>query len=285
MAYWLNGQFKEDAATINVADRGLLLGDGVFETVLLVDGVPVFWDAHRERLGAALQALHFQVETSVFALSTIMQLAERNGVSSGLGALRLTVTRGAGARGLAPLADAAPTLLMAVHPYASSTDNSLELIVSAYHRNENSLAARFKTLNYLENVMARYDAAKSGADDAIMLNSAGRVACASAANIFLLGADKIIITPPVSEGALPGIVRKVLLERASEAGFSVKEQAIEPSMLQAGQIFLSNSLIGLRAAHLHGCSGAIGGDALPPALQAWYKSVVKADIKQRARLL
>lgn len=286
MSYWLNGEFIEDAVAINVADRGLLLGDGVFETVLLVDGIPAFWDAHMARLGAALKALHFLVEADVFALSALKELATRNGVSSGVAALRLTVTRGAGARGLAPLEKITPTLLMTAQPYTPLPDNPLKLMIGAHRRNEGSLSARFKTLNYLENVMVRYDAAQEKCDDAVMLNGAGRVACASAANIFVLSDDKAIITPPVSEGALPGIVRKVLLERAFEAGFDVREAAIEPSVLQSKELFLSNSLIGLRAAHFRDGvdpTGA-GEEALLPMLQAWYKTILEDDLKQRARL-
>lgn len=286
MSYWLNGEFKEDVAAINVADRGLLLGDGVFETVLLVDGIPAFWDAHMARLDAALKALHFQVKPDVFALSVIKELAARNGVSSGVAVLRLTVTRGAGARGLALLEKTTPTLLMTVQPYTPPPDSPLKLMISAHRRNEGSLSASFKTLNYLENVMARYDAAQEKCDDALMLNGAGRVACASAANIFVMSGDKKIITPSVSEGALPGIVREVLLGRAFEAGFHVREAAIELSMLRSKELFLSNSLIGLRAAYLHDSVDAAGADeeALLPTLQAWYKTILEDDLKQRARL-
>lgn len=286
MVYWLNGEFREDAQAVHIADRGLLLGDGVFETVLLKDGVPAFWDAHMARLEGALNALHIPARADAFAPGAVKELAARNGAASGAAVLRLTATRGAGGRGLAPPPGVAPTLLMTVEPYAPPADDPLRLVVGARRRSEQSLSARYKTANYLDNVMARREAAEAGADEAVMLNGKGRVACASAANVFVLSGDGTMTTPPVAEGALPGIVRQVLLERAGEDGFAVREAAIEPSALRGKRIFLTNSLIGVRPARFHGETALRdpGGDGLLSALQAWYKKILDQDVERRAGL-
>lgn len=285
MTCWLNGAFREEADAINVADRGLLLGDGVFETVLLADGVPAFWDAHMARLADALAALSIPARPEDFALETVKELAARCGVSKGAAVLRITATRGAGARGLAPSPTSAPTLLMTAQPYTPPPDVPFRLIVSNYRRGAFSLSSAYKTTNYLDNVMARREADQAGADDAVMLNENGRAACASAANIFVLTDDGLIATPPVAEGALPGIVRKVLLEQGADE-FNIREDAFAPSALRGRPVFLTNSLMGVRPAHLDGDGAMQGADdsGLLSALRTWYKEKLEQDIEERARL-
>ena len=285
MTCWLNGAFREEAGAINVGDRGLLLGDGVFETVLLADGVPAFWDAHMARLGDALAALSIPARPEDIALETVKELAARCGVSKGAAVLRITATRGAGARGLAPPPALAPTLLMTAQPYAPPPDVPFRLIVSKYRRSASSLSSACKTTNYLDNIMARHEAGEAGADDAVMLNESGRAACASAANIFVMTDDGSIVTPPVAEGALPGVVRKLLLERGAE-DFNIREDAVVPSALRGRPVFLTNSLMGVRPAHLDG-DGVLqraGDGGLLSALRTWYKEKLEQDIEERARL-
>lgn len=280
MTYWLNGDFKDAPEVIHIADRGFLLGDGIFETILLVNGVPAFWDAHMLRLDKALKALHYAISPDVAALSVVRELAVRNNVFSGSAVLRITVSRGAGGRGLAPAHDVTPSVLMTVQPYAPPAATALKLTVSDYRRSEASVSSKFKTLNYLDNIMARDEASNKGCDEAIMLNSVGRVACASAANVFVLADSKRIVTPPLSDGALPGVVRSVLLDAADVAGFDICEQALELPALAPRAIFLTNSLIGLHPAYL----GADEHGALPDGLLAWYKTALEIDLKERARL-
>lgn len=283
MTCWLNGEFREDADAINIADRGLLLGDGVFETVLLANGVPAFWAAHMARLGGALDALSIPARADDFTLEAVKDLAARCGVSKGAAVLRVTVTRGAGARGLAPSPALSPTLLMTAQPYAPPPDGPLRLVVSGYRRSASSVSSAYKTTNYLDNIMARREAGQAGADDAVMLNENGRVACASAANIFVLNGDGTIATPPVADGALPGIVRKVLLEQGADE-FNIREDAFAPGALRGRPVFLTNSLMGVRPAHLDGDAAIQGDGEFLSALQAWYKEKLGQDIEERARL-
>lgn len=283
MTFWLNGAYRQDSAAIDIADRGFLLGDGLFETILLADGVPVFLSAHLGRMRAGAEALGIEAEIDEAEMAGVLaELARRNDAQTGFASARLTLTRGVGPRGLVIAKGAAkPTFLATVAAYASpDASKALQLIVSRQRRNELSAASRWKTLNYLDNIMARAEAAEAGADDALMLNSAGRVACASAANIFLIR-EGIVTTPPMSEGAMPGIVRAVLLENAGAAGVDMQEAPIEAKDVEGAVLFLTNSLMGLRPAALRGGAQGEGAQVLK-RLQSCYGEAMKRDLEGRA---
>ena len=285
MTFWLNGEFRDGAAAIDIADRGFLLGDGVFETFLLVDGRPAFRAAHLKRLRAGAEALRIEANIDDAEIdAAIEELASRNGAAAGTASARLTLTRGPGTRGLAPVKSGArPTLLLTAADYALPDETlAARLIVSRYRRSEHSLAARHKTLNYLDNVMAREEAAAAGADDAVMLNGAGRAACASAANIFLVR-DGAVATPPLDEGAMPGIVRAVLLDRAKAAGIGIAEAPVRLEDLRDSTLFLSNSLIGLRAASLgEGRRQDEAAQQILRTLKSCYAEALSSDLAKRA---
>lgn len=281
MTFWLNGAFREDSAAIDIADRGFLLGDGVFETILLVDGVPTFLATHLERMRGGAAALGMRADFDEAEIAGVLRaLASRNGAAQGFASARLTLTRGAGSRGLAAAQGAlSPTLLATAAVYATP-ETPARLIISRHLRNERSVAARWKTLNYLDNVLARAEAAGAGADEAIMLNAAGRVACASSANIFVLQGGAVR-TPPVAEGALPGVVRGVLLSCAKAAGADMREEPMEARDIEAGEVFLTNSLIGLRPAFFGGAAG--DASEVLRRLQSCYGDAMRRDIERRAR--
>ncbi len=283
MAFWLNSAFGEDSAAIDIADRGFLLGDGVFETVLLAEGVPAFLSAHLERMRAGAEALGIEAQIDEAEIAgALAELAKRNGAQKGFASARLTLTRGVGPRGLVVAKGAAkPTFLATLAAYAPPDGlAAVRIILSAQRRNELSAAARWKTLNYLDNILARAEAAEAGADEALMLNSAGRVACASAANVFVIR-EGGVTTPPVSEGAMPGIVRGVLLEKAREAGLAITEAPVEAAALEGAALFLTNSLMGLRPASLGAGAAGQGGEVLK-RLQSCYGEAMKRDLEQRA---
>ncbi|NUB12884.1 2-keto-4-methylthiobutyrate aminotransferase, partial [Azospirillum brasilense] len=156
------------------------------------------------------------------------------------GVLRITLPRGIGARGVLPPADAAPTLLMTLVPAPPPAGPVGAVIVQSTRRNEHSPLSRVKSLNYLDSILARQEAAARGAGEALLLNGAGRLAESSVANLFIVREGRLL-TPPVAEGALPGIRRALILERddAGEAPVSVAD------LLGAEEAFLTNSL-GLR---------------------------------------
>ncbi len=287
MTFWLNGEFLQATDAIDIADRGFLLGDGVFETILVVNGVPAFLDAHLDRLRAAVTAFSIKMEIEESIGAVIRELAARNNLSKRRASARLTVTRGAGSRGLLfpDEEQAHPTVLLAIHKsLPAPAPEPLALMVSKYARSEIGVTSRHKTINYLDNILARHEAALHGCGDAVMLNGARRVACVSAANIFAIDDDGAAATPHVSEGALPGIVRGLLLGGAKETGVPVKEAQIEQTALAQSTLFITNSLLGVRPALMKSETvrrPSAAGKALR-RLQSWYDDALKGDLEKRA---
>lgn len=288
MMFWLNGEFRYDRETVDITDRGFLLGDGVFETLLVRNGAPVFFDAHLARLAEGLGALQIEACPPVDAGDILRVLIAKNNIQGDASA-RITISRGPAGRGLVfpEVLDARTTIVMTVQAAPVSkpeTQKPLCLKVSSFTRAETSVSARCKTLNYLDNVLARNAALAADADDAVMLNSHGRVACASSANIFLIDENGAVVTPSVEEGALPGIVRGLLLKAGSETGLTIREVSLDVPALQQGQVFLTNSLMGLRA-----CIMDCAVTNWPPEaiqilqrLQSWYEDRLRDEIARKA---
>lgn len=246
MICWLNGDLRPiEEARIDPRDRGFLLGDGVFETVLAVDGVVRHAARHLVRMSGACDLLGIAApypESDILAAMGL--LLHENHLLGGRAALRLTLTRGAGARGVAAPAECKPTVLLTAHP-APPPPQNMRVIISTYVRNEKSISSRIKSLNYLDNIMARTEAVQRGVDEALMRNSKGNLASASSANIFVVAGDALY-TPPVSDGALPGIMRSIVLEAASELKIPFREGSIATETLAtAPEAFLTNALIGV----------------------------------------
>lgn len=222
-------------ADIPVDDRGLLLGDGLFETMLALDGVLPHLAAHLDRLTAASRILSLPFERD-----EAERLCRAAAPAKGRFAVRLTLTAGSGGRGLDRPAEPI-TRLFATAAAAPETKTPAALHVSLVRRNEYSLTSRLKTLSYLDNVMARAEARSAGADEAVMLNTRGDLACAAAANLFWIK-DERLFTPRLDCGALAGITRARLLAQHNVEEVAAGIEALET----ADAIFLTNSLIGVR---------------------------------------
>ncbi|GJL93894.1 MAG: 4-amino-4-deoxychorismate lyase [Hyphococcus sp.] len=286
MTFWLNGEWRDDEVAINIRDRGVLLGDGLFETVRVEKGHAAFLNMHLDRLRNSLAALKIPQVTPEDMPSLINELACRNECIDQSASMRLTITRGISERGLVFSREQQPTVVMTMAPIASPSDAPLTLMVSAYRRGISSIMARHKTLGYLDNIMAREEAANVKADDAIMLNGAGRAACASAANIFVITPEGKVLTPPLDEGALPGIVRQLLLKQAKHYGIQILETPIERDMLTGNVLFLSNSLIGLRRAFLDESNHSTPAmENIFTQLQTCYQDAFVKSLGQEAGLL
>lgn len=250
---WLNGSMtKATAARLPLNDRGFLLADGLFETMLAVGGQIHQRDAHLERLQAGLERLGIELPYNRAMLEdALTELLAVNAVSlspgSGRGALRLTVSRGVGPRGIAPPANVEPTVLITVTPAPKPSMTPMTMFISSIWRNESSPSARLKTLMYLDNVMAQKEARDAGFDDAVMLNSRKRVACSTVGNLFVVKGNQLL-TPALSEGVLAGITRAELLDLAPSVGLEAVETSLtEVKLLGADEAFFTNSLAGVRA--------------------------------------
>jgi branched-chain amino acid aminotransferase len=247
MIVWLNGTLTDaTTARIDPADRGFLLGDGLFETMLARNGHVVFLDAHLLRLMRGGEVLNLRTTLTPDGIArACAELLEANDLASApRAALRLTVTRGPAPRGLALPADPSPTVLIGAAA-APAPPASLTAIVATPRRNAFSPSARLKALPYLDNVLAKEEARVKGADDALLLDTGGYLSCATAANVFLWEGERLV-TPSDECGILPGITRAALLELAQGFGIGVAEERVAPERLaRADGVFLTNSLMGV----------------------------------------
>jgi branched-subunit amino acid aminotransferase/4-amino-4-deoxychorismate lyase len=248
---------------IPVDDRGLALGDGLFETVLALDGAMVALDAHLDRLNSGCAILDLPAP-DLSAARSLMDEAIAADPAPRL-AVRLTVTAGSGGRGL-DRPDSPALRLFATAAPAPEPAGPARLVTCTVRRNEGSPASRLKTLSYLDNILARREAQAAGADEALMLNGAGEAACASAANIFWIK-DGRLFTPTLDCGVLAGVMRARVIGLAASLGVqAVEVRAAPQAVIDADGVFLTSSLIGVRpVAGLDGVS--LAQDPLVDALR------------------
>jgi len=234
---WFNGKRIDGPLPLDPADRGLLLGDGVFETVAVINGKALWLEEHLARLVKAAAELGIAADLGLIRKAIAALTGE-----VGLQVLRLTLTRGPAARGLAGGGDK-PSLLATRDPLPRDfLLQPVRLATSAIRRNEHGLASRLKTLSYIDNIAAAREAAVLGADDALMLNTSGKAASSTIANLFLLKGRELV-TPDPSQGILSGIMRRTVLDLAPGLGLVPAERAIDPQELAgADAVFLTNSL-------------------------------------------
>ena len=249
---YVNGQLvPAGAGAVTALDRGLLLGDGLFETMRVLRGRILQWERHWGRLHGGAAAIGLALPWGQTELhAAVVQTLHANGLAQAV--VRLTVTRGStNARGLLPPADALPTLVIRATPFtpypAHLYRDGMRVIVSRrVRRNEHSPLSRIKSLCYLDNVIARQEAAEQGADEALLLNTQGNVACATTANVFSVQAGRLY-TPPAAAGALPGTLRALVCEDlAPSLGCELHgTQLSEPAVREADEVFLTNALMGI----------------------------------------
>jgi len=270
---YLNGAIvPPDFARIDPADRGFTLADGLFETLRAYRGKPFRLEDHLERLESSAQALGIPLLfDAVMIAEAVIEVLAANALTEGDAAIRITATRGTGPRGLAPPDDVKPTLLITATPYAPLSDSCSATVVGI-RRNEGSPLSQMKSLGYLDNVLAAREAAERGAEEAILLNNAGRVAGAARANLFAVIQGRLV-TPPLGDGVLPGIARRVMLELAEASRIPAAEASLSPADLAgAREIFLTNSLFEIRSV------GMLDGSERGPAevaakLRADYRAL------------
>jgi branched-chain amino acid aminotransferase/4-amino-4-deoxychorismate lyase len=225
-------------------DRGLLLGDGLYETVLAEAGELRHWDAHLARMIRGAGTLGIAAPDPDAALQAARRALEDSGLAGVRAAVRVTLTAGSG-RGLERPAGSSPRLIVTA---SSSPEPSGPVILRTVEirRNDTSPAARLKTLSYLDNILARRQARAQGADAALMLNTRGELASADAANLFwITGAQ--LRTPALECGILDGVLRASVLEEARRMGLDIQEVRAGPQDLAAADAaFLTSSLVGVR---------------------------------------
>lgn len=243
MIAWRDGDWIEDGDVLPADDRGLTLGDGLFETLLAVDGGLAHVGLHFRRLAASAAALGLPPPPEASRLEAVArETLTRNGLDRGRAAVRLTLTAGRSARGL--LREPADARLLVTASPAPEAGTPVRLVTVSVRRNPASPASRHKTLSYIDSVMALREAHQAGADEAVMFNTRGRPASAAAANL-VFRIDGEIVTPPLSEGILAGTTRTRLLAALPEM---VERRLTRAEAKTADALVLTNALRGLRPA-------------------------------------
>jgi branched-chain amino acid aminotransferase len=242
----LGGQLVDaSAARIDPADRGFLLADGLFETLRVYDGKVFKLDAHLARLAAGARLLGLPVPPAGEIGVAVAETLDANKLRDA--SLRITLTRGPGQRGLLPPKDAKPTLMIAANPAAERSLAPMTALIASIRRNEHSPLSQVKSLAYLDNILALREAAEAGCEEALLLNTAGRLAGGSRSNVFVV-LDGVLATPPLSEGVLAGITRQAMLDLAASGGIQTLEMPLTVIQLaRAGEVLICNSLLGVRA--------------------------------------
>jgi branched-chain amino acid aminotransferase len=224
---YINGTLydKEDAK-ISVYDHGLLYGDGVFEGIRSYGGKVFRLEAHLTRLWESARAIRLEIPITPEQMAEdIRRTLAANGIEDGY--VRVVVTRGCGTLGLDPNRCSNPQVIIiadriALYP-EELYEKGLEIItVSTVRNHPAAINPRIKSLNYLNNILAKIEGLQAGCIEALMLNHKGEVAECTGDNIFLLRRGKII-TPPCEAGILEGITREAVIELAREAGYEVVE--------------------------------------------------------------
>ena len=247
---WIDGEIvPAREARIPILDHGFLFGDGIFEGIRVTPAGIFRFEDHMKRLSTAARAVGIEVPGGFERVRDVARETTR-AWGPHAGYLRLIVTRGVGALGIDPASCPTPGLLCiaagAVRLSIEKDAQGVDLITSSQRRPAaDMLDPRVKSMNYLNNALAKREANLRGADDALVLNAQGLVAEASATNVFVLRGSRLE-TPPVTDGALEGITRMTVLEIGRELGFEVRECSLGRFDLYAADaVFLTGTRAGL----------------------------------------
>lgn len=249
MKVFLNGHIVPiEDASVSVLDHGFLYGDGIFETMRAYDNKIFKLDEHLKRLEKSagfieLKIPHTNKELKKYIYNTI----EANNLRDAT--VRLTITRGPGPTGLNIKECNTPTVFIYAQPFtpypAKYYTEGASVIVSTVRRNlKEALNPEIKSLNFLNNILAKNEATKKKAVEAIMLNSEGFITECSVSNIFFVNKENILCTPSVGCGILDGITRQFVIEIARENGFDVFEgEFTTKDIYGANEVFLTNTVM------------------------------------------
>ncbi len=243
---WINEKIiPAHQASISVFDHGLLYGDGVFEGLRFYSNKVFQLEAHLQRLQESADAISLKIPLSPDQiLQAIKQIIQQYPQDSGY--LRLVITRGIGSLGIDPLKCPQANLFIIADELAvintTHSDQGIKLLVASTRRMPaECLDPKIKSLNYLNNILARIEANKAGMDEALMLNTQGFITEGTVDNIFMIK-DQQLITPSPSDGLLLGITRDVILQIAKQLGLTTKEISMTPDyLMQADECFLTGT--------------------------------------------
>ena len=246
MKVWIDGEIVEgNEAKISVLDHGLLYGDGVFEGMRVLNRKVFRLDDHLRRLSTSAKAIGLTLPVSDEEISDIV-LKTARAFDQDEAYIRLVITRGEGPLGVDPLPCHEPRLICIVDELTmfptEKMERGIDMITSSLRRPPTDiLDPHVKSLNYLNNVLAKQEARLRGADDALLLNQTGMVSEASGANIFTV-LHGTLTTPPSNDGALEGVTRDSVLQCATELGIPCREATLSRyDLFKADEVFLTGT--------------------------------------------
>lgn len=230
---------------ISATDRGLQYGDGLFETIAVVDGKLEFWGRHMARLQRGAEKLSIPLPPEELFLAEAEQLVGSDGSSRSV--LKITITRGSGGRGYRPPESPAPTRILALSPWpeypAEYYKSGVRLHLCETRLGSNPLLAGIKHLNRLEQVMARGEWSDPDIAEGLMVNGEDHIIEGTMSNIFFVRGGEVI-TPELTRCGVAGVMREMLIEQLQQDGISVTVRPIHLSELsEMEEAFCSNSLI------------------------------------------
>lgn len=246
MKIYLNGKLvPKSQAKISVFDHGLLYGDGVFEGIRCYSGRVFLLDAHVERLFRSAKAIGLKIPMTPKRMAqAVVRTCAANRLTDGY--VRLVVTRGVGTLGLNPyLCDTPQIIIIAGHiqlyPKKLYDEGMSIITVGTIRNHPEAVNPAIKSLNYLNNILAKIEAINSGVPEAIMLNHTGGVSEATGDNIFIVRGREVL-TPPIHAGILEGITRDTVMKLAAAEGLTVREAMLTRyDLYTADEVFLTGT--------------------------------------------
>ena len=246
MLVYIDGEFlPQEEAKISVFDHGLLYGDGVFEGIRSYQGRVFKLDEHLQRLYDSAKAIMLEIPISIEDIEeAVLETLRRNQLHDAY--IRLVVTRGVGDLGLDPDKCPVPTIFIIADKITLYPPNfyedGLEIITVSVRRNyAEAISPRIKSLNYLNNILAKIEGKQAGVEEVLMLNAEGYVVECSGDNIFFLK-DNVIVTPPTHLGILEGVTRNTVIDLARELGITVEEKVFtRHDLYTAKECFLTGT--------------------------------------------
>ena len=237
--YWLDDALVDASdARVSVLDHGFTVGDGVFETILVRDGVPFALTRHLARLQRSMSGLGIAGPSTHRVRTAVEEVVAGSGVGTDFSRLRITVTSGAGPFG-SDRGDAVPTLVVTLAeaaPWPATTS----LATVPWTRNERSAIAGLKTTSYAENAIALAEAKRRGASEAVLADTQGRLSECTGSNVFVV-VDGVVRTPSLDTGCLAGVTRELVLEWGRDVAELREEHLPYDVLATADEVFITSS--------------------------------------------
>jgi branched-chain amino acid aminotransferase len=286
MYIFLNDRMvPESDANVSVYDHGFLYGDGIYETMRAYKGIVFMIGRHIERLRRSASLIRLRLPEGRFIEDAVHRTLAANGLSEAY--VRITISRGKGPIGLDPDLCEEPTFVVIAERFReyppACYEKGVKIVFAQTRRNlRDAIDPRIKSLNFLNNILAKIEAKEKGADEAVMLNSRGFLTEGTVCNIFFVS-DGIILTPSVDAGILDGITREIVIGLAKKSGVEVKEGMFRPSqLLRSEEVFYTNTTAEVMPVGIaEGVAFEVGETTR--ALRTMYGEEVEAYIRDRKR--